>query len=148
VIGVDEEGMYSDFDSLVALSDINYDTNMAASSDSDLEYDPDNEILDDDDDDEIIPFSYDVDDPCIDVGRVFTYVKQCKKAVIQHAILNDHAIRPIKIDKDRFRAMCLRADNGWKWKFFASTIKRKYSGCKVKYTYCICNVLLRCLVMY
>jgi hypothetical protein len=61
--------MYSDTDSLVALSDNSYDTDMVASSDSDLEYDPDDEILDDDD--EIIPFSYDVDDPCIDVGRVF-----------------------------------------------------------------------------
>jgi hypothetical protein len=61
--------MYSDTDSLVALSDNSYDTDMVASSDSDLEYDPDDEILDDDD--EIIPFSYDVDDPCIDIGRVF-----------------------------------------------------------------------------
>jgi hypothetical protein len=130
-IRVDEEGMYSDTDSLIALSDSNYDTDMAASPDSDLEYDPDDEILDDDDD-EIIPFSYDVDDPCIDVGRVFTDVKQCKEAVIQHAILNDHAIRPIKTDKDRFRAVCLRADKGCKWKFFASTSKRKYSGCKGK----------------
>jgi hypothetical protein len=137
--------MYSDTDSLVALSDSSYDTDMAASSDFDLEYDPDDEIFDDD---EIIPFSYDLDDPCIDVSRVFTDVKQCKEAVIQHAILNDHAIRPIKTDKDRFRAVCLRADKGCKWKFFASTSKRKYSGCKVKYTYCICNVLLRCLVMY
>jgi hypothetical protein len=147
VIGVDDEGMYSDTDSLIALSDSSYDTNMAASSDSDIEYDLDDQILDDDDD-EIIPFSYDVDDSCIDVGRVFIDVKQCKEAVIQHAILNDHAIRPIKIDKDGFRAVCLRAHKGCKWKFFASTSKRKYSSCKVKYTYCICNVLLRCLVMY
>jgi hypothetical protein len=51
--------------------------------------------------------------------------------VIQHAILNDHAIRHIKTDKDRFRAVCLRAYKGCKWKFFASTSKRKYSGCKV-----------------
>jgi hypothetical protein len=116
--------MYSDTDSLVALSDSSYDTDMVASSDSGSAYDPD--------DDEIIPFSYDVDDPCIDVGRVFTDVKQCKEAVIQHAILNDHAIRPIKTDKDRFRAVCLRADKGCKWKFFASTSKRKYSGCKGK----------------
>jgi hypothetical protein len=68
-IRIDEEDMYSDTDSLVALSDNSYDTDMVASSDSDLEYDPDDEILDDDD--EIIPFSYDVDDPCIDIGRVF-----------------------------------------------------------------------------
>jgi hypothetical protein len=68
--------------------------------------------------------------------------------VIQHAILNDHAIRSIKSDKGIFRAVCLRADKGCKWQFFASTSKRKYSGCKVKYTYNIYNVLLRCLVMY
>jgi hypothetical protein len=76
-IGVYEEGMYSDSDSLVALSDSSYDTDMVASSDSDPECNPDDEILDDDDDDEIVPFSYDVDDPCIDIGRVFTDVKQC-----------------------------------------------------------------------
>jgi hypothetical protein len=119
---------------------------LAASSDSDPEYDHEDEILDDDGDN-ITPFAYDVDDPCIDVGRVFTYVKQCKEAAIQHAILNDHTIRSIKTDKDRFRAMCLRADKGYKWQIFASTNKRKYSGYKVKYTYCICNVLLRCHVM-
>jgi hypothetical protein len=60
-------------------------------------------------------------------------VKQCKETIIQHAILNDHAIRPIKIDKDRFRAICLRADKGCLWKFFASTSKKKYTMCKVKY---------------
>jgi hypothetical protein len=78
--------MYSDTDSLVALSDSSYDTDMADSSDSDLEYDPDDEILDDDDD-EIIPFSYDVNDPCIDVVRVFTDVKQCEKASFEISLL-------------------------------------------------------------
>jgi hypothetical protein len=73
MIGVDEESKYSDTDFLVALSDSSYDTDMVASSDSDPEYDIDDEILDDDD--EIITFSYDVDDQCIDVGRVFTDVK-------------------------------------------------------------------------
>jgi hypothetical protein len=77
--------MYSDTDSLVALSDSSYDTDMAASSDSGHEYDPNDEILDDDD--EIIPFSYDVDDPCIDVGRVFTDVKQCEKASFEISLL-------------------------------------------------------------
>jgi hypothetical protein len=42
-VRVDEEGMHSDTDSLVALSDSSYDTDLAASSDSDFdsEYDPD-----------------------------------------------------------------------------------------------------------
>jgi hypothetical protein len=45
-IGVDEEHMYSDSDSLLALSDNSYDTDLLASSDSDIdssdpEYDPD-----------------------------------------------------------------------------------------------------------
>jgi hypothetical protein len=74
-IGVDEEGMYSDTDSLIALRDSSYDTDLTASSDSDPEYDPEDEIVDDDGDD-ITPFTYDVDDPCIDVGRVFIDVKQ------------------------------------------------------------------------
>jgi hypothetical protein len=88
VIGVDEESMYSDTDSLVALSDSSYDTDLAASSNSDIdsEYDPDVEIVDEDDED-IPPFSYDVDDPCIEVGVVFPDVKQCKEAVTQHAII-------------------------------------------------------------
>jgi hypothetical protein len=96
------------------LSDSNYDTDLAASSDFDPEYDPEDEILDDDGDD-ITPFSYDVDDPCIDVGRVFTDVKQYKEVVIQHAILKNYAIRSIKTDKDKFRAVCLRANKGCKW---------------------------------
>jgi hypothetical protein len=53
-ISVDEEGMYYDSDSLVALSDNSYNTDLTASSDSDidssdLEYDPDDEILAEDD---------------------------------------------------------------------------------------------------
>jgi hypothetical protein len=76
VIGVNEESMYSDTDSLVALSDSSYDTDLAASSDSDIdsEYDPNVEIVDEDDEG-IPPFSYDVDDPCIEVGVVFPDVK-------------------------------------------------------------------------
>jgi hypothetical protein len=40
--------MCSDTDSLVASSGSSYDTDMAASSDSNPEYDPEDEILDDD----------------------------------------------------------------------------------------------------
>lgn len=70
-VGVDEEGMYSDIDSLLAPSDSSYDTVLAASScsdESDPEFDPDGEIVDEFDPP---PFSYDVDDPCIDVNVVF-----------------------------------------------------------------------------
>jgi hypothetical protein len=93
------EGMYSDNDSIIALSDNNYCIDLAASSDSDIdssdhEYDPNDEIFTD----EIPPFSHNVDDPCIDVDRVLTDVKQCKEVAIQHAILNDHVIRSIKTD--------------------------------------------------
>jgi hypothetical protein len=99
VIGVDEEGMYSDSDSLVVLNDNSYDTDLTVSSDSNPEYDPDDKIMNDDDD-EITTFPFDVDDPYIDVGIVFTDVKQYKELVIQHAILNAHVIRFIKTDKD------------------------------------------------
>jgi hypothetical protein len=56
---------------------------LATSSDSDsdhfdLEYDPDAEIHDVDD---VPTFSYDVDDPCIDVGVVFPDMDQCQAAV-------------------------------------------------------------------
>jgi hypothetical protein len=116
--------MYSNNDSLVALSDNNYDIDLVASSDSDIdssdrEYDPDDEILVG----EIPPFSYDVD-------RVLTDVKQCKEVVIQHAMLNDHAIKSIKTNKGRFRTVCLRADKGCLWMVFASTNKKKYSGAR------------------
>uniref|UniRef100_A0A0A8Y0K7 Uncharacterized protein n=1 Tax=Arundo donax TaxID=35708 RepID=A0A0A8Y0K7_ARUDO len=93
-VGVDEEGQYSDTESLVALSDSSYDTNLAASSnsdcsnfDSDPEYEPNGEILDEDED--LPVFAYDIDDPCIDVDVVFPDVDQCKSAVTHHAILND-----------------------------------------------------------
>jgi hypothetical protein len=136
VIGVDEESMYSDTDSLVALSDSSYDTDLAASSNSDIdsEYDPDVEIVDEDDED-IPPFSYDVDDPCIEVGVVFPDVKQCKEAVTQHAIIHDHAFKATRTDHNKFRAVCKRADKGCKWRFYATTSKNKYIGCKVKYIY-------------
>ncbi|PAN18624.1 hypothetical protein PAHAL_3G215000 [Panicum hallii] len=69
-VGVDEEGMYSDTDSLVAPSDSSYDIDLTASSDSgddcsDPEFDPDSEIVDGDDEFDPPPFSYDADDPCI-----------------------------------------------------------------------------------
>jgi hypothetical protein len=82
--------MYSDTDSPVALSDSSYDSDLATSSDSDFdssdsEYDPNVEIVEKDEED--VPTFYDVDDPCIEVGVVFSDVKKCKKAVTQHAII-------------------------------------------------------------
>ena len=130
VVGVNDEGMYSDTDSLAVLSDSSYDTDLAATSDSDTEFDPDEEIVDMEDEYDLPDFSYDVDDPCIDVNVVFLDVDQCKSAVTHHAILNDHAFEIVKKDKTRFRAKCKRADRGCKWTFFASTSK-KYIGCKV-----------------
>jgi hypothetical protein len=96
----------SDIDDSV-LSDSSYDTDLAASSESDPEYDPDGEIVNDDDEYDPPPFSYDVDNPCIDVGVIFPDVDQCKSAVTHHAILNDHAFEIVKKDKTRFRAKCL-----------------------------------------
>jgi len=60
-VGVDEEGIYSDIDSLVAPSDSSYDTDLATSSDSgdncsDPEFDPGSEIVDDDDEFDPPPF--------------------------------------------------------------------------------------------
>jgi hypothetical protein len=87
--------MYSDIDSLVALSDSSYNTDLAASSDSDFdsEYDLDVDIVDEEEED-IPAFSYNVDDPCIEVGVVFPDVKQCKEVVTQHAIIHNHAEGP------------------------------------------------------
>ena len=53
-VGVDEEGMYSDTDSLVASSDSSYESDLAASSNSDDDYsdpefDPNGEVVDNDD---------------------------------------------------------------------------------------------------
>jgi hypothetical protein len=78
VVGFDEEGMYCDTDPH-ALSDSSYDTDLATSSNSNIdssdnEYDPDVEVVDEDEED-IPPFSYDVDDPCIEVSVVFLNVK-------------------------------------------------------------------------
>jgi hypothetical protein len=66
VVGVNEESMYCDTDPHV-LCDSSYGIDLAASSDSNIdssdgEYDPDVEIVDEDEED-IPPFSYDVDDP-------------------------------------------------------------------------------------
>ncbi|RLM64230.1 hypothetical protein C2845_PM16G09010 [Panicum miliaceum] len=100
-VGVDEEGMgplpkrlpeiASDTDSLMAPSDSSYDTDLAASSDSgddcsDPKFDPDSEIVDDVDEFDPPPFSYDIDDPCIDVNMVFPDVDQCKSAVSHHEL--------------------------------------------------------------
>ncbi|XP_052158155.1 uncharacterized protein LOC127775884 [Oryza glaberrima] len=133
-VGIDDEGIYSDNESLVAHSDISYDSNLAESSDSDCSdplFDPNQEIVDEDDDDDVPVFAYDVQDPCIDVSVVFADVDQCKLAVTHHDILNDHAFETVKKDKKRFRAICKRAEEGCKWCFFAST-SPKYIGCKVK----------------
>ena len=87
-------------------SDSSYDTDLAASSDSDddcsdPEFDPDGEILDDVDEYDAPMFSYDPDDPCIDVNVVFPDVDQCKSAVTHHANLHDHAFKVVKkIKKD------------------------------------------------
>ena len=62
-------------------------------------------------------FSYDPDDPCIDVDVVFLDVDQCKSVVTHHAILHDHAFKIVKKDQERFRAICKRADKGCKWTF-------------------------------
>ena len=122
----------SNFDTLTVMSDSSYDTDLAASSDSDSdhEYDPEGGIVDEDDGDDVPVFSYDADDPCIDVGVVFQNTNECKSAVTHHAILNDHAFEQVKKDKKRFRAKCKRADKGCKWQFYAST-SPKYIGCKV-----------------
>ena len=55
--------MFSDTDSLAALSDSSYDTDLAASSDSDddcsdIEFDPDGEIVDMEDEYDLPDFSY------------------------------------------------------------------------------------------
>jgi hypothetical protein len=120
-VGVDEEGNYSDSESLAALSDSSYDTDLAASSDSDCsnpEYEPNVEIVGEDDEYDISVFSYDVDHPCVDIGLVFLDVKQCKSTLTQHAILNDYAFCIVKKDKKCFWAKCLGADKGCKWTFF------------------------------
>jgi hypothetical protein len=98
-----------DTESLAALSDNNYDSELTACSDSELnafsdsdcsnpEYEPDYEIVDEDDND--------------DIGYVFPDVNQCKSALTQHAILNDYGFRIVKKDNEVFRAKCLRAEKG------------------------------------
>jgi hypothetical protein len=148
-VGVDDGDICSDTDLLEAMSDSSYDSDLAASSDSetdcsDPEFDPDDEIVDDIDDDDVPIFSYDAHEPCIDVGVVFPDVDQCKSAVTHHAILNDHAFETIKKDKDRFRGICKRAEQGCKWIFFASTSK-KYIGCKVNFDlFCMFSFFFVC----
>jgi hypothetical protein len=91
------------------------DSELNAFSDSDCsnpEYEPDYEIVDEDDNDDIPVCSYDVDAPCVDIGYVFPDVNQCKSALTQHAILNDYGFRIVKKDNEVFRAKCLRAEKG------------------------------------
>ena len=103
------------------LSDSSYDTDLAASSESDdawsnseTEFDPDGEIVDEEDEYDPSMFSYDANDPYIDVNMVFPYVDQCKLAVTHHAILHDHAFNIVKKDTTRSRAICKRANHGCK----------------------------------
>ena len=104
-------------------SDSSYDTDLAASSDSgdnsnsDTEFNPDGEIFDEENEYDLTMFSYDVDDPCIAVNVIFPDTDQCKLAVIQHAVLHDHAFDIVKKDTTRFRAKCKRAEQGCKWTF-------------------------------
>jgi hypothetical protein len=72
------------------------------------------------------PFSYDVDDPCIEEGVVFPDVKQCKEAVTQHTIIYDHTFRPTRTDHNKFRALCKRAYKDCKWRFYATTSKQMH----------------------
>ena len=73
-------------------SDSSYDIDLAASSDpgddsnSDTEFNPDAEIVDEKDQYDLPMFPYDVDDPCIDVNVVFPNTDQCKLAVTHHAV--------------------------------------------------------------
>ena len=102
---------------------LHYDSDLAASSDSDdgcsdPEFDPNGEVVDNDDEYDPPPFSYDVDYPIIDVNVVFPDMDQCKSAVTHHAILHDHAFEIVKKDKSRFRAKCKRSYQGCKWTFF------------------------------
>ena len=96
-------------------SDSSYDTDLAASSDSgdnsnsDTEFNPDGEIFDEENEYDLTMFSYDTDDPCIDVNVVFPYTDQCKLAVAHHVVLHDPAFDIKKKDKTRFRAKCKRA---------------------------------------
>ena len=78
----------------------------------------DDEIVDMEDEYDLPNFSYDVDDPWIDVNVVFLDMDQYKSAVTHHAILNDHAYQIVKMDKTRFRVICKQADQGCKWTFF------------------------------
>jgi hypothetical protein len=137
------------------LSDSSYDTDLAASSgasddawsdsDFDTEFDPDGEIVDEENEFDPPMFSYDVDDPCIDVNVVFPDVDQCKLAVTHFSVLHDHAFQTLQKDKTRFRAICKRANQGCKWTFFASTSPaKKYIGCKVNDFYYVASVLLLC----
>jgi hypothetical protein len=78
-VGDEDEGVGDDKGTF---SDSSYDTDIAASSASDddcsdPEFGPDGEILDDVDEYDAPMFSYDPNDPCIDVNVVFSYVDQC-----------------------------------------------------------------------
>jgi len=97
VIDDGKECKHFDTKSIAALSDSSYDSELVASSNLDLdvssdsdcsdpEYEPDHEIIDEDDNDDIPICSYDVDAPCVHIDYVFPDVNQCKSALTQHAL--------------------------------------------------------------
>jgi hypothetical protein len=160
-VGVDEEGMYSDTDSLAAPSYSSYDLNLAATScsdDSDLEFDPDGAIIDTDDEFDPPPFSYDVDYPCIDVNVVFPDVDQCKSAVTHHAILNDHAfeiVKKIEPDLEPSARGLIRVAIGSFFCIYKQEVhwlQGKSTSCCCFYleksTFCCCFYLDKCCCFY
>ena len=76
-------------------------------------------------------FSYDVDDPCIDVNVVFPDVDQCKLAVTHHAIMLSIPCKKTRQDLGPYARELNKAASGH---FFASTSK-KYARCKVNDDY-------------
>jgi hypothetical protein len=121
------------------LSDSSDDSDLAASSDDDCdsEFDHGYEIIDEDD---VHVFSYDQDGPEIIVGVLFSDTKECKSAVLHHAVLHDHAFHTIKMDRSRFTPRCMKLDEGCPWRFHASTSKG-YISCKVN-----CDMFFICTI--
>jgi hypothetical protein len=99
------------------------------SGDSDTEFDPDGEIIDEEDEYDLPMFSYDADDPCIDVNVVFPDVDQCKLVVTHHVILHDHAFNTMKKtqqDLGPYARELIKVVSG-----LFSSISKKYARCKV-----------------
>ena len=81
------------------------------SGDSDTEFDPNGDIVDEVDEYDLPMFSYDADDLCIDVNMVFPDVDQCKSAVTHHAILRDHAFHIVKKTRKDLRPYARELNN-------------------------------------